>query len=99
VVERFAFSAQSKSRLGYGLLAAVNGGQVKLYAERDTTDARDCWDELRAARRALAAHQTLNFYVPPGEGHDDFLMSLALVVEAARLAPVRRATGRLAGAA
>lgn len=26
----------------------------------------------------------MNFYVPSGEGHDDYLMSLALAVEAAR---------------
>ena len=32
MVEPFIFSAQSKSRLGFDLLAAINGGRLKLYA-------------------------------------------------------------------
>jgi len=36
----------------------------------------------------------MNFYVDPGQGHDDFLMSLALVVEAANRYEVRGAWGR-----
>jgi hypothetical protein len=42
----------------------------------------------------------MNFYVPPSEGHDDYLMSLALAVEVARdLDPRPRvARGRMAGA-
>jgi len=35
----------------------------------------------------------MNFYVDPAQGHDDFLMSLALLVEAARYLP-RHARGR-----
>jgi hypothetical protein len=42
----------------------------------------------------VRAHQALTFDVDPREGHDDFLTSLALLVEAARLAPERRATTR-----
>jgi hypothetical protein len=35
----------------------------------------------------------MTFDVAPTEGHDDFLMALALVTEAARVSPLRRATG------
>jgi hypothetical protein len=35
----------------------------------------------------------MNFYVSPAEGHDDFLMSLALAVEAANLYERRGAKG------
>jgi hypothetical protein len=35
----------------------------------------------------------MNFYVDPGRGHDDFLMSLALVVEAAGQYAPRGAKG------
>jgi len=37
----------------------------------------------------------MNFYVDPQEGHDDFLMSLALVAEAARDFTPRAAKGGL----
>ena len=39
-------------------------------------------------------NQTLAFGVDPSEGHDDFLMSLALVLAAATGAAPRRARGR-----
>jgi hypothetical protein len=35
----------------------------------------------------------MDFYVPPERGHDDFLMSAALTVEAAGTAGPRRAAG------
>jgi len=35
----------------------------------------------------------MNFYVEPNRGHDDFLMSLALVNEAGRLYQPRSAKG------
>jgi len=37
----------------------------------------------------------MNFYVDPQEGHDDFLVSLALVVQAAKGLSPREAKGRL----
>jgi hypothetical protein len=37
----------------------------------------------------------MNFYVDPTEGHDDFLMSLALVVEAGNQYEPRGAWGSL----
>ena len=39
----------------------------------------------------------MNFYVDPAEGHDDFLMSLALVVEAGRVYEKREAKGSEGG--
>ena len=38
VVEPFIFTAQSKSRLGFELLAAVNGGRLKMYAADGSGD-------------------------------------------------------------
>ena len=37
---------------------------------------------MENARSHYRPSQTMNFYVDPSQGHDDFLMSLALVVEA-----------------
>jgi hypothetical protein len=36
----------------------------------------------------------MNFYVDPAQGHDDFLMSLALLVEAANQYRLRGAKGK-----
>src|SRR5207247_2605982 len=38
----------------------------------------------RLAHVAYRPNQSMNFYVDPSEGHDDYLISLALVVEAAQ---------------
>ena len=99
-VRPFKFSAGSKSRLGFNLLAAVSGGRLKAYAADGSEEHRAFWSEIEAARVAYRPNQTMNFYVPPSEGHDDYLMSLALAVEAARdLDPRPRvARGRMAGA-
>ncbi len=94
VVTSFQFTAQSKSRIGFGLLAAINSGRVKMYAQDGLEECREFWFEMERAKSAFRANQTMNFYVDPAEGHDDFLMSLALLVEAAGYAP-RSARGRL----
>ncbi|MCL5074203.1 MAG: hypothetical protein M1136_00915 [Chloroflexi bacterium] len=83
VVEKFVFGAASKSRLGYGLLAAVNSGRLKMYAPDGSAECQEFWLECERARYTVGSNQTLNFFVPESEGHDDFLMSLALTVEAA----------------
>jgi hypothetical protein len=89
------FSAESKSRLGYNLLAAVNGGRLKVYAGDGSAEHRTLWQEVERARVSYRANRTMNFYVDPSEGHDDYLMSLALTVEAATDARPRTARGRL----
>ena len=93
VVTPFSFTQASKSRLGFDLLAAVNGGQVKMYAPDGTEEYREFWNQLTKARSTFRPNQTMNFYVDPAAGHDDFLSSLALLVEAARFTP-RTARGR-----
>jgi hypothetical protein len=91
------FTAESKSRLGYNLLAAINGGRLKVYAGDGSAEHRAFWREMQQARVAYRANRTMNFYVDPSEGHDDYLMSLALTVEAAAGARPRTARGRLRG--
>lgn len=89
------FSAERKSRLGFALLAAVNGGRLKMYRGDGSPESREFWRQAERARAAYRANRTMNFFVDPAEGHDDYLVSAALVVEAARdLPPPRVATGR-----
>ncbi|MEX2159559.1 MAG: hypothetical protein WEB04_09185 [Dehalococcoidia bacterium] len=95
IVRPVRFTAESKSRLGYGLLAAANGGRLKLYDGDGSIEYRHCWQEIERARAVYRANRTMTFYVDPSEGHDDFVMSLALLVEAASDVTPRTARGRL----
>jgi hypothetical protein len=98
VVRPLRFTAESKSRLGYNLLAAVNGGRLKMYAADGSPEQAEFWRQMEMARAAYRSGRTMSFFVDPSQGHDDYLMSLALVVEAARdLEPQSRvARGRAA---
>jgi hypothetical protein len=83
-VEAYVFSRPSKSKLGYQLLAFVNAGRFTIYHQAGAPGAiyEECWQQIRKARYALPASETINFYVEPSEGHDDFLISLALCAQA-----------------
>jgi hypothetical protein len=81
-VSPFIFTAQSKSELGFNLLAAINSGRLKMYAGDGSLEYQEFWSEVEMAKSQYRPSQTMNFYVDPTRGHDDFLMSLALLVEA-----------------
>ncbi len=84
VVEPVVFSAERKSRLGFGLLAAVHSGRLRLYRMDGSTQWAECRRQLERARVAYRGDRTMQFHVDASEGHDDYLMSLALAVRAAR---------------
>ena len=89
----FKFTQQSKSLLGFGLLAAINSGRLKLYARDHSDECTEFWHQVELARSQFRPNQTMNFFVEPSEGHDDFLMSLALLVESVRDYKPRTAKG------
>lgn len=93
IVEPFVFTAGSKSRLGFDLLAAVNSGRLKLYASDGSIEYQELWGQLDRAESHLLPNRTMTFQVAASKGHDDFLMSLALLVHAAQYLP-RVARGR-----
>jgi hypothetical protein len=91
-VHGLKFTPQSKSELGFNLLAALNSGRLKVFAGDGSMEYRELMVEMEKARVHYRANQTMHFYVDPAEGHDDLLMALALAVEAAgdvRPRPVR----------
>jgi len=92
-VSPFTFTAQSKSKLGFTLLAAINSGRAKMYKADNSPEYQQFWFEIEKARSQYRPSQTMNFYVDPTQGHDDFLMSLALLVEAASQYSPRSAKG------
>jgi hypothetical protein len=89
----FVFTAQSKSELGFKLMAAVNSGRLKMYAADGSIECQEFWSEMDKAKSFYRPNQTLNFYVDQSKGHDDFLMSLALLLEAAENYAPRSAKG------
>jgi len=68
----FNFTAPSKTELGFGLLAAINSGGLKMYAADSSPEYREFWHEMERAKGQYRPGQTLNFYVDPAEGHDDY---------------------------
>jgi hypothetical protein len=93
-LESMKLTAESKSRLGFGLLSAVNGGRLRLYAG-DSAEAHECRRQLERCRAAYRPNRTMRFYVDEQEGHDDYVISLALTVAAAADAGPRQARGRV----
>ena len=93
-VEPFVFTSGSKSRLGFELLGAVNTGRVSAYAGDGSSEHAEFWREMELAQARYRVNQTMDFFVEASRGHDDYLMSLALMVRAAA-SPARTARGRV----
>jgi len=91
----FVITSKSKSGMGFELLSFVNSGRLKLYKQDGSREYKETLFELEKARAQYRPNQTMNFYVDPQEGHDDFLVSLALVVQAAKGLNPREAKGWL----
>ena len=89
----FTFTQKSKSALGFELLSYTNSNRLKLYQQDGSREYRETMFQLEKAKAQYRPNQTVNFYVPPSEGHDDFLMSLALLTVAAKESTVRHAKG------
>ena len=89
------FTTVSKSDMGYELLAVAGTGRLQLYERDASPECDECWQELESAAADYKPNRSLNFYVDPSRGHDDYLMSLALTVEAASRYEPRAAVGRV----
>ncbi len=92
-VSPFTFTSQSKSELGFKLLADINSGRLKMYASDDSPEYREFWTQMEKSKSQYRPNRTMNFYVDPAQGHDDFLMSLALLAQAADEYSPRSARG------
>jgi hypothetical protein len=86
----FNFTSKSKSELGYALLTAVNSGRLKLHAPDASPEYGEMLHQLEICRIHCSANHTLNFFVDPAAGHDDFVSALALAVEASASIPKPR---------
>jgi hypothetical protein len=95
-VQALKLTAESKSSLGYALLTAVNASRLRLYAG-SSSEAVECWRQLERCRAVYRPNQALSFFVDERDGHDDYVISLALALSAAGSGGPRRARGRTAG--
>lgn len=97
-VEALKFTRPSKSALGYGLMDAVRRGACRVYdaAPVDVPGLAAFWEEIREARVEYLPGRLMRFYVDESEGHDDYLVSLALCVKALEGGEPRIARGRVA---
>jgi hypothetical protein len=91
----FVITSRSKSEMGFELLSVINSGRLKLYRQDGSKEYKETLFELERARVGYRPNQTMNFYVDPQEGHDDFLVSLALVAQAVRSLRPREAKGSM----
>ena len=82
VVEPLVFTAATKSRLGYDLLAAVNAARLLIWQPDHSAEQAELWRQVGAARMLPRASGQLTFFVPDHQGHDDFVTMLALLVRA-----------------
>ena len=71
-------SASRKSAVGWTFLALCDAGRVLDHRPDGSPEQAAFWEEVRAAQYALRPSQALAWGAPPG-GHDDWLLSLALV--------------------
>jgi hypothetical protein len=92
-VQPFKFTQASKSQLGFDLIAAVNSNRLKCYAGDGSREFAEFLMEIEKAKSQYRPNQTLNFYVDPSEGHDDYLTSLTLCIYAAKDSLPRVAQG------
>ncbi|HEV3311682.1 MAG TPA: hypothetical protein VG815_14315, partial [Chloroflexota bacterium] len=77
------FTVKSKSDLGFALLAAAETGRLSMYQTDGGENSTEFWKQLRLTQYRLRGSEEMDFSVPASDGHDDFVMSLALAVRAA----------------
>ena len=89
----FTFTQRSKSDMGFELLSFINSVRLKIYDQDGSPEYKELLFQLEHAKAQYRPNQTMNYYVDPVEGHDDFLMSLALLAQGARDFKPRLAKG------
>ena len=94
-VEAVKMGQAVKSELGYGLQAAVKSGRCRLYAGDGSPELAEFWGQATVCRAEYLPNKTMRWYVDESEGHDDYVVSLALLVAALEAGGPRVARGRL----
>jgi hypothetical protein len=90
-VEQFPFTGPSKSRAGFTRLTMGGTSRCTVYAPSEEEEAimhrARFLREVAVVRYEPRFNEQLSYRVPSREGHDDYLMSMALLCQAAGQAP------------
>lgn len=80
-VEPFTFTAKSKSDLGWSLISMIDTGRLKDYAHDQEPETTAVYEQLSRIEHEVMSGpgRLLRWSVPAGKGHDDLVMSLALI--------------------
>ena len=95
----FTFTSRSKSQLGWDFVSLIETGRFKDYADDDDPVTREFYDQLAATEYTVrkGPGNTMQWGVPVHAGHDDLVLSAALVAALDDLDPRPRiAVGTLA---
>lgn len=81
IVEPFAFTGKSKSDLGYAFIGMIDSGRVKEYGQDGEELTRLAWHQYAACEYEVlpGPGKLMRWSVPASRGHDDLLVSAALV--------------------
>lgn len=89
-VIRYRFTQVSKSALGFALQAAATTGRLTMFADDShgaDGDYAEAFRQLAACRAEYKPNRTVAWYVAAGDGHDDYVASIALANHAAEQSP------------
>lgn len=79
----FVFGVKSKSDLGWNILALCRQGRFQDHAPDGSAEQREFWKQVEAAQLEVIAGpgRLCRWSVPESAGHDDLLVSAALIAE------------------
>lgn len=88
-VEPFIFTAKSKSDLGWSLVALIDAGRLDHFAHDGADDTVEFWRQANRTTFTIRPGEArlMQWSVPEAQGHDDAVLSLALIAELDRLNP------------
>lgn len=77
----FVFTQTTKSNLGWAFLGCIESGRYKEYAPDGLQDTLRFWAQVENCEYAVnpGPSKTMRWSVPEGRGHDDLLLSAALI--------------------
>ena len=61
IVQPFLFTATSKSKLGFDLLAAANAQRLRVYARDGSPEVQEFWHEVEHAQAQFRSNRQMNF--------------------------------------
>ena len=82
IVDLVKFTRPVKSQLAFDLQSSIGTGRFKMYANDGSTDYSESTNQAKLCRQDLLPGNYIDWYVPTNEGHDDYIVSEALLNQA-----------------